>query len=484
MESKDRSSDQIGSESVHDRTLTRRALLVGAGAIAILGPASVVVALGDEWAHRIPRRSDRDAVTSFGALGDGVTDDAPAFREALATLARLMIPPGSYFLSEGLKIGHSDVLVSAAPGVTLIAGSVDPVLQVRNGSRFRLRGRGLTIDLAKTSSSGLRVVAEADSVVADVVIDDVVITNNSKKIEPGAAALELRRVSGARLRRVVVTAYGDRQDVWETRTDGGRANAQVYSVGLFECCAVSIEELRITDACVGVEIQKCDGVAIRDFSLLRGLDNGFYVLAGSRMITIVDGAIGAFEEGIVLLSPDITIERVAFANCTNKGVTLRHTTGTSIRDCRFSGEGTGIGDDSSGREVSNIDVVDCAFVQSAGRAIYLTTLADSRIEGGTFVAVQKNSDQLVRLDNARKVKIRSNALRDDEQETDALLAITGESEGCEVVGNDFESGSVAVKVLRSGGSPRNVTLRDNTYGSVSIPRAISAELIGIDISDS
>ena len=69
-----------------------------------------------------------DLKECFGALGDGRTDDTPAFREALRALSTqaptahytLYIPPGTYLVSEALQTGRSLTVQGAGAEKTVI----------------------------------------------------------------------------------------------------------------------------------------------------------------------------------------------------------------------------------------------------------------------------------------------------------------------------------------------------------------------------
>jgi hypothetical protein len=64
-------------------------------------------------------------VRSFGAKGDGVTDDTTAFRAAVAAApvgGALIIPPGTYLIRESIVFIKNMVLRGAGPGVSTIVG--------------------------------------------------------------------------------------------------------------------------------------------------------------------------------------------------------------------------------------------------------------------------------------------------------------------------------------------------------------------------
>ncbi|GLY81828.1 glycosyl hydrolase family 28-related protein [Actinoallomurus iriomotensis] len=77
------------------------------------------------------------AVTDYGALGDGVNDDAAAIQAVLDLVAstapggRVIVPPGTYLLEEELEI-KSAVHLDVMPGATLKRGSSSMQYMIRN----------------------------------------------------------------------------------------------------------------------------------------------------------------------------------------------------------------------------------------------------------------------------------------------------------------------------------------------------------------
>lgn len=441
----------------------RRSFLVGIGAAAALLPGSILMStMGARPSREPSHRWDRGTVMSFGARGDGRADDTQAFREALARTGSLLIPAGTYLLASTVRIEDDDTSIFAEPGVTIVAGSKWPVFEARNASRLRVAGRGMRIDLNGISDCGIRVVGEPGSIISGIDIEGLTVTNHMADIRPASSALEIRGAADVSVSDVSIGRYGYEQDVWSVRTDSGRADGQVYSLGLFDCHRVRVRALRITDACVGVEVQGCTDVSISEFELRRGVDNGFYLLAGSNDVRLADGLVDHFEEGIVILSPGVRITRVQMVGCSNKAITLRHAFHTRIADCTFRDNTLGIGDDGSGREVSDVVISGCRFAQRTGRAIYLTTLSASRIDMNTFEVVGNAVRQLVRLNDAVNVHITRNIFADDNRSSEALLTLAGDSERCDVTDNTFASGKVGV-ALR--GSPHGIDIRRNEFGT-------------------
>lgn len=82
----------------------------------------------------VPSFEDRDAVDvkTFGARGDGTSDDTTAFENAIRTHDKIFVPKGNYRLSGTLALQSNTRLFGLTPGHTIIGG----------GDSARKRGRG------------------------------------------------------------------------------------------------------------------------------------------------------------------------------------------------------------------------------------------------------------------------------------------------------------------------------------------------------
>jgi hypothetical protein len=145
-----------------------------------------------------------DVKECFGALGDGRTDDTPAFREAFRVLSNhadgthytLYLPPGTYLLSEGLQSGRSLSVQGASTDKTVLklrdrspgfshAAEPHAFWQVANAATTTAASAGSSADAAGVSIYNL--------------------TIDTGKGNPGAKALEIRadflhRLEGLNLR--------------------------------------------------------------------------------------------------------------------------------------------------------------------------------------------------------------------------------------------------------------------------------------------
>lgn len=90
------------------------------------------------------------SVLAFGAIGDGVADDTPAFRAALVAGASVFVPPGTYRLTATLNVDGA-TLFGTGPQSILRCDTPDFDLLEISGSGSRIRN--LTISGAATTSS-------------------------------------------------------------------------------------------------------------------------------------------------------------------------------------------------------------------------------------------------------------------------------------------------------------------------------------------
>jgi hypothetical protein len=95
-------------------------------------------------------------VRAYGAVGDGVTDDGPAWNAARASLPSsgglLLVPPGSYNLATPFTFGgQTGITVLISPGVTL-SGSPLPDASGTN-TYIDLRGGVLAVGRSKTTQN-------------------------------------------------------------------------------------------------------------------------------------------------------------------------------------------------------------------------------------------------------------------------------------------------------------------------------------------
>jgi parallel beta-helix repeat protein len=106
-----------------------------------------------------------DVKAGFGARGDGARDDSAAFRKAIATGRRVMVPAGTYVLSQiDLSDGQTVVLCGAGRGVTTLKQKASPV----NTAMFSIFGYSAPATLQYLEIQDLTIDGNAKSVARGV----------------------------------------------------------------------------------------------------------------------------------------------------------------------------------------------------------------------------------------------------------------------------------------------------------------------------
>jgi sugar lactone lactonase YvrE len=134
-------------------------------------PASDLVPLppGDTWGN----------VQSFGAKGDGVTDDTDAFRRAIAAHAAVYVPMGSYIVSDTLTLRPDTVIIGLHPLVTALVladrteafqgvGAPKPMIEAPKGGANVLIGIGVYTNGINPRAVGVKWMAGSRSMMNDV----------------------------------------------------------------------------------------------------------------------------------------------------------------------------------------------------------------------------------------------------------------------------------------------------------------------------
>jgi len=120
-----------------------KALLFDAGGNVTVTELEVAAGAGDAFeapvSGAVPRSltaklADVLSVRDFGAAGDGLADDTPAFAAALAAAASVYVPPGTYRVTGTITLGQGKTLYGAGDGSIIdAAGTAAPVVEMTAG---------------------------------------------------------------------------------------------------------------------------------------------------------------------------------------------------------------------------------------------------------------------------------------------------------------------------------------------------------------
>jgi len=127
-------------------------------------------------------------VKSFGAVGDGVTDDTQAFADIITAVGdngggTLFIPEGTYLANIDIS-AYSDMHILGVGQASIIkAVTADPVITINGIGHYTVNNsvRQLEID-GNTTSYGISISATAPNVVNDLTIDNVRIASVTRGI--------------------------------------------------------------------------------------------------------------------------------------------------------------------------------------------------------------------------------------------------------------------------------------------------------------
>jgi hypothetical protein len=127
----------------------------------------------------LPSTREWASVRSFGAVGDGVTDDTAAVQNAIDSRRVVYLPQGFYMVQDTIRLKPDTVLVGLHPGVTqlmlpngapLYAGADGPkaLLESAKGGDAIVSGFGLATGEVNPRATALLWRAGADSLVDDI----------------------------------------------------------------------------------------------------------------------------------------------------------------------------------------------------------------------------------------------------------------------------------------------------------------------------
>lgn len=127
----------------------------------------------------LPSTKEWASVRSFGAVGDGVTDDTAAVQKAIDSKRVVYLPLGFYMVQDTIRLKPDTVLVGLHPGVTQLvlpngspayAGADGPkaLLESARGGDAIVSGFGLATGEVNPRATALLWRAGADSLVDDI----------------------------------------------------------------------------------------------------------------------------------------------------------------------------------------------------------------------------------------------------------------------------------------------------------------------------
>lgn len=230
-------------------------------------------------------------VKDFGAVGDGSTDDTPAFEDALDSAAlhghRVIVPAGIYKITSTLVVPDGVMIVGEGAGSTPLGTPLD-------GSQIKYNGVGAAIELS-CHNCGLR----------DLVIADMTVGENESD---GVHLLADNRLSESiRIENLLITNFtGGTAFKMEAKNGGGIYYGSFY-------------DLRIRHAKRGIHISQDATSAVNSNSFVHGVISG----GGFEYGVLVEGGNNNTFYGTVIEPPQSTAGHFVVNSGEVKGIEIR-----------------------------------------------------------------------------------------------------------------------------------------------------------------
>jgi len=450
------------------------------GVNAVENDAAVATYLRSEGTQARQAASERIAAEVAGrsakavGAGLGAANDSPLLQALLDVFDNVVIPAGTYNIGTPLVIPRSGQTITFAAGTKLkaqagLGGLGVAMLSATGRSEVTVVGNGVIFDMNAVTDRAIRIMGTSSANVDGIRVSGVKAINAPSTAD-GSAAIEFRYVNSPDVVGIEVRDYG-----YATTRPAG--DGWGYGLGFFFCTDVKTSRIRLINCDVGLEIQACDDVQASLLTIRGCRDNGIYILSNSTSVNISQSRIDACEEGVVVRSDDVTLDRVKITNCTNKGVSLRVGQRVKITRCHFQGNATHIGDaGATGGTVSRGMVCGNTFKDSTAAAIFLVLLTDSDICGNSFDE-SLVTDHVIRVNNALRVRINENRFDNPGKTAANTVRVAGSSVDCEVARNTFVVAATAINIYDSGALPTGTRIIHNLFRDVTTQIALSGGVL-------
>lgn len=401
---------------------------------------------------------------------DGITDDSAAFQALFDAGTDLLVTKGSYAVANVSSVAFDNTRLAFEPGTVIyLKGAARAFKVEKNG--FSLDGNGVVLDGSGLTSSQepLAILGTVSARISDISVDHIVVRNTPLITQvgqqTGRAAIDFKYVDRINLQNIRVTdwAYDN------------TAGFECYHIGFFYCTAVKAIGINLDHGYIGIEFQQCVDVDITQFTITNFKDNGVYILANSDQIRFTQGQIRDTEEGIVILSPNVSITAVSFVGSTNKGISTRRADYAKITQCHFEGNSLAIGDSdqfaSAFLKISNNTFRNNG---SSGGVILLQRTTNLEIAFNDFDENTATGD-LVRINNRSDAptsfpRVSHNRLRSVGKLAANAIRISGPVSGAEIGFNTFIEAAVAIRLFDDGsGTPTGAFVTYNIFRDVTTP---------------
>jgi hypothetical protein len=290
-------------------------------------------------------------VLDYGAVGDGVTNDAAAIQAAVNAGTTVYFPAGTYLINTAISVPSATTLYGENKVNTKIkAGAAINMLSVASVN-YNVRIRRLTLDGDSLAARAISSVAATNGASAHMLIEDVEVANCTDK------GIYLKFMAYATLKDVYVSNVA--------------ANTSAYGLYLENAANCEIQGGLYYNSKLGsIYLASC---YFNRFLNTRLFNDS---IVSSPNLLDVNGSYGNNFEGL-------TFEPQGAANVTNN-VLLEDTvagncTDNTFRDCSFigvNGTATNIIEINSAFKTQ---IIGCRFIAQAAASILLTSQASTSI---------------------------------------------------------------------------------------------------------
>lgn len=403
-------------------------------------------------------------VKSFGAKGDGVTDDTAAINAAITSIGAgskaLYLPEGTYIISSTLILPKDNfVLFGAGRGASVLMGAVSfttgDMLQLQSGGDYvTLRDFSITMksSTARTSGASININGSNDVIIKNIAIFfpyiGISVSGGASKIYISDVDVKVATAltTSANSAGILVnnggtgdTYIGPNVNI-ESASGAGRAQ---FGIRIQSTGYVSMDAVACTAAATGLQVDPGAGVTVLN-------------IFATRCLFDTCNSIGALLSAATATS---TIRQVRFT------------------DCWFSGTVAGPGLQSSGTAggvIDDVAFVNCRFLSNNTHGIqhgYGTNfLIQASTIAGNSTAGSAISDGVNIAAAVSQFSIIGNLIRTVSTfpafQRYAVNVLAGASNAYSIRGNDF-TGAVTQPFFDGGTGTQKVV--ENNIGGVMAP---------------
>lgn len=254
-------------------------------------------------------------VKAFGAKGDGTTDDTEAFRSAFAAGSPVVIPAGTYLITDHLNIPSNMKILGYDAVITgttcpFIFGILSQDYATGYNGVHDVYLRGVTIDMQNATTDCL-IMAHAK----DIVVENCHFKNNKEH------AIELNSSYNVTIRACTFTNIAPGIANKEAINIDTATQSGAPSIGAWDN---TVSQYVIIDGCV---FDNCFGAA----------GNHNTIEYASKNIIFTNNNVTNCAKGFIAFSyTDITITGCVFDTLSDYGIQMSAVTNMKVDDCTFA----------------------------------------------------------------------------------------------------------------------------------------------------